>query len=441
MRRFASLLSVGCAAFTIMASANGIVHAATIEKIIHNFANATGKFPMTGPVVDTSTGAFYGTTWQGGANGDGVIYQLLPPTPPATKWTYSVIYNSPFAHTFLAATGGVVYVSTDGIAVNAGGGGSNNCGVIASLTPLGSATGEWTETNLYSFKCVADGAFPKGPLTIDSQGALYGTAYTGGTHCAKFGGCGTVFKLAPAPTPGKPWIFSVLYHFQGGPAGQAPNDGVIFDNSGNLYGSAAFDYPSPKSLIFKLTPPSGGGEWTESVLSRFYPTSNCYSGGPLAIDANGALYGTFSAYGSPAYSACNDTKNEYVFQLAPSKSDPNVWTKTVIRTFTNSNLPGGYELPAPLTVDAGGNVYGATLIGGTLGGGTAFVLKPRPGVSGKWNYTALFDFRVPSSKSPNPSATGSYPNGGLVLDSAGNLYGTTQAGGGGGRGAVFQLTP
>jgi len=320
----------------LAACEGGAAHAESKETILYSFANATGKTPMTGLVMDISTGAFYGATWQGGANGDGVIYQLLPPTPPATKWTYSVIYNSTFLHTNLAAANGVVYVSADGsggACVN-----GSDCGAIFSLTPPIAGGGDWTETRLYTFSFGADGAEPEGPLAMDGQGALYGTAEIGGTHCAKFRGCGTVFKLSPPAVPGRPWSFSAVYHFQGGAGGQQPFNGVIYDKSGNLYGSAPLDYLSGKSLVFKLTPPSGAGDWTESVLYKFYPTSNCYpsgplaySSGPLAIDSKGALYGVFSPYASGT-TACSNTTNEYVFQLAPSQSDPNVWTKTFMRT-------------------------------------------------------------------------------------------------------------
>jgi hypothetical protein len=117
-----------------------------------------------------------------------------------------------------------------------------------------------------------------------------------------------------------------------------------------------------------------------------------------------------------------------------------------MHTFTNSNLPGGYQLTAPLTVDADGNVYGTTLSGGvnsvpgsSFWGGVAFVLKPRPGVPGKWNYTALFDFDGLGNHTVN--ATGGVPNGGLVLGSGGLLYGTTTEGGNGGKGVFFSLTP
>jgi uncharacterized repeat protein (TIGR03803 family) len=260
-----------------------------------------------------------------------------------------------------------------------------------------------------------------------------------------------VFKLVPPIAEGKEWSFSILYHFPGGAAGEKPADGVILDKQGNLYGSAAFDYPSGKSLIFKLTPPSAGGEWTESVLYRFAPTSKCYSGGPLAIDANGALYGAFSAHASLGYT-CTDSSNEYVFQLAPSKSDPNTWVKTEMRGFSMNDLPGGYQLTAPLTVDSSGNVYGTTLTGGlgtmpygpgttTEYGGTAFVLQPRAGAAGKWNYKLLLDFQFPGVDKPQADTTGSFPNGGLALDSAGLLYGTTKNGGSDGRGAVFRLRP
>jgi uncharacterized repeat protein (TIGR03803 family) len=97
MRRFNRLLRIGCAAVAMAAGLAGSARAASTETVLHSFGNpALGKFPTTGLVMDASTGAFYGSTWEGGANGDGVIYQLLPPTPPATKGTYSVISNNTY---------------------------------------------------------------------------------------------------------------------------------------------------------------------------------------------------------------------------------------------------------------------------------------------------------------------------------------------------------
>jgi hypothetical protein len=412
------------------------------ESVIHNFSEDSGKQPYIGPVLDASTGVFYGATWAGGANGYGVIYQIIPPTAANRKWVYSVIYNIPaVARPHPIAANGIVYAIGSDIT-------GCDCATIYSLTPPASGVGNWDATVLHSFTGGSNGAGPEGPLTIDNTGALYGTTIEGGEGCNSEGGCGTVFKLAPPSAQGQPWAYSVVYSFVGGPAGQQPGNGVIFDKQGNLYGAASLGDGYEKSLIFKLTPPSAGGEWIESVLYRFDPTSRCYSSGPLAIDANGALYGVFSAYASPGYSSCTDFDIEYVFQLAPSKSNPNAWVKTEMRAFTYANLPAGYELTAPLTVDAAGNVYGTTLSGGLnnnpqdahLYGGTAFVLQPRAGAAGKWNYKLLFDF---DAQGPNrlENATGAGPNGGLVLDSTGDIYGTTEAGGGADRGVFFRLKP
>jgi uncharacterized repeat protein (TIGR03803 family) len=348
----------------------------------------------------------------------------LPPAATNKIWTYTVIANNPvsYASPYVAVFGGVVYVSSHS------GGDCSSCGSIFTLAPPESGAGVWTPTILYAFSGKTDGGEPGGPLAMDDKGVLYGTASD-----IDVGSYGTVFKLAPPSNQGRPWSFSVLHTFHGAVAGEEPVDGVILDKQGNLYGSEPFDdVESGKSFIFKLTPPSGEGESSESILYRFYPTSKCSSSGPLAIDANGELYGVFSAHASVT-SSCNDSANEYVFQLAPSKSNPNVWVRTYMHTFTSGNLAGGYELTAPLTVDAGGNVYGTTLSGGSSNTGTAFVLQPRPGVSGKWKYSEVFDF-------PGTPKTGAFPNGGLVFDAAGNIYGSASGGGSGERGVVFSLT-
>jgi hypothetical protein len=428
-------------AIAIVGSIGGPAFAADRETVLHSFSDArsdmTGEHPFWGPVIDISTSAIYGFA-EGGKNGSGVLYQILPPTAATPRWSFSVIYTNSGNSASLGlgpyvyAANGVVY----------GAGSYKGSGVFYSLTPPKSGAGDWTPKILYTFTG-NDGGGPDGPLTMDAQGALYGVAFGAPGDCQKTADCGTVLKLAPPSAQGQSWSLSVLYRFPGGVSGQNPFNGVVLDKQGNLYGSAPFDYPSSKSLIFKLTRPAGAGPWTASTLYRFYPTSTCYSSGPLAIDANGALYGVFSANAAGGGS-CNDGANEYVFQLAPSKSNPDVWVKTVIRTFTNSNQAGGYLLEAPLTLDASGNVYGVTEGGGkaqvngdqTQYGGAVFELQP--GVPGKWVYKALFDFLIDIG-SREYSTTGVYANGGLALDSAGNLYGTTVSGGLGNMGVIFRL--
>jgi uncharacterized repeat protein (TIGR03803 family) len=433
MGRVSTMIRLGCAASVVAATAAAGAFAADTETILHDFAPATGMYPKAGPALDASTGALYGTTSTNGTDktGNGVMYQLLPPTATDIKWAYSVLATNSFdIPPILLAANGIVY----GYNIS----GVGKFGTIVALTGPSKS-----ETILYAFTGGSDGATPQGPLTMDSQGALYGTAYAGGTGCTKDSGCGTVFKLTPPSVQGQAWSFSVLYHFTGGAAGQGPHNGVILDKQGNLYGSAPFDYDTREtytSLIFKLTPPVGGGKWTESVLYRFYPTS-CYSAdAPLAIDGAGALYGVYFV------PDCNYTANEYVYQLKPSASDPKVWMKTVMYSFNADRPAQGYDLaaqffPAPLTVDPSGNVYGTTAAGGTGGGsGTIFALKPKPGVPGKWNYTALLEFATDNTNA-NANATGALPNGGLALDANGVLYGTTYQGGSGGKGAVYSLTP
>jgi uncharacterized repeat protein (TIGR03803 family) len=283
------------------------------------------------------------------------------------------------------------------------------------LTPPKTGSADWSLTVLYAFTGGTDGGFPQGPLTMDSSGALYGVATN-------------AFKLAPPGAQGQPWNYQVIYHFSGSPSRTTPSDGLALDQQGNLFGSAPLDSVSAKSVIFKLTP-SDSGDWIRSVIYQFNPTSNCYSGGPLTVDAHGAIVGAFSAFATTT-DACSDSANEYAFQLAPSQTNPNVWVKTEMHGFASSTPVGGYYLTAPLTVDAVGNVYGATLAGGPTGDGTIFVLHPRAGSPGKWNYALL---------SGNYALEG--PNGGLALDSHGVLYGTSRGGGKAGDGSVFSLTP
>jgi hypothetical protein len=375
-------------------------------------------------VIDSSTGAFYGTTAGGGANYNGVVFQILPPTATSPKYAYSVIYDVPAGFMwdgYVTASNGTVYVTS-----YQGGTGcaSPGCGMVFSLTPPKSGTGAWTATTLHSFTGGSDGASPFSPVVIDSQGVLYGATEAGGEGCGRSNGCGAIFALSPPATSGQPWEFSSIYHFAGGKGGQSPFE-LTLDGKGNLYGIALLNGANFNYLFYKLTPPPGAGEWPETDIYRFYPGSKDCAAYGLTFDAKGAIYST-------ANGNC-----DYAFQLAPSPSNPNTWSKTVMHSFTASKSADGVDITGPLTVDSVGNVYGATVLGGSGGGkgyGTVFVLEPRPGVPGRWNLEQLFAFTGES--------TGFEPNGGLVLDSTGAIFGTTEnGGGGGGGGVVCRLAP
>ena len=146
--------------------------------------------------------------------------------------------------------------------------------------------------------------------------------------------------------------------------------------------------------------------------------------GGVIRDAAGNLYGTTTAGG---YSGCSEGVDGgcgTIFQLTPSGSG---WAERILYYFQNGN--SGNSPEASLIMDGVGNLYGTTLNGGQHGGGTAFELTPYGGL---WNFSVAYPF--------TSCCTYSGPYGPLVMDNAGNLYGTINGGGNWGYGAVFKLT-
>ena len=273
-----------------------------------------------------------------------------------------------------------------------------------------------------------DGDVPAAGLIFDNNGNLYGTTSQGGTgNCYNGYGdihCGTVFELSPIQGGG--WTETVLYSFNwngNGTDGTAPLAGLIFDAAGNLYGTTYNGGTSADGTVFELTP-AAGGTWTEKVLWSF---GNGTDGtAPLAgliFDAAGNLYGTTVSGGTYG--------NGTVFELTPAAGG--TWTEKVLWSFGNGT--DGYQPFAGLIFDAAGNLYGTTSEGGTyLYNGTVFELTPTAG--GGWTEQVLHSFNYNGTD-------GVWPYAGLIFDAAGNLYGTTESGGGGtyGSGTVFELTP
>ena len=314
--------------------------------------------------------------------------------------------------------GGLVFDAAGSLYGTTNFGGSANCnmgcGTIFRLTP---GSGGWTETVLYTFTGGSDGREPYARLLFDARGNLYGTTLLGGnigSVCSE--GCGTVFKLAPGSSG---WTESVLYAFQGAADGASPYDGLAFDASGNLYGTAGAGGASGCGVIFKLTP--GSSRWTERVLHAFKGGNDGkYSYGDLILDATGNLYGT--AYqGGVGYGV--------VFELMLNTTGR--WTEKVLHSF--SNAPAGSPV-AGLVMDAAGNLYGTTMLGATetsCGGGCGSLFKLSPISGGGWTYKMVHVF--------GQGTDGYHPTGDLILDSAGNIYGTTQAGGAQESGMVFEI--
>ena len=440
----------GTTAFGGPTNSNGVAYQLTPtprglwkHKTLHAFVDGAGGFYPNGNLVLDGAGNIYGTALQGGGspscfNGCGVVFQL---TPSGGSWTENILYAfDPRIRDSYGPRGGVIFDSAGNLyGTNSGIAGGfcsddpTQCGSVFELTP---GTGvSWTETILHMFTGdINDGEDPHGSLTFDAAGNLYGTAaYGGNTNCKDTvgNGCGVVFQLTPS---GGSWTENVLYKFVGAPAdGFAPRGGVVLDANGNVYGTTSeggvviaqtADYGS--GSVFKLTP--SGGTWTESSVFLFPHGDALTPSSGLISDSAGNLYGTTFYGGAFGYGT--------VFELSPAGAGK--WTSTVLYNF--GRLPNKADGNGPiggLTLDQSGNLYGTTEFGGAYSEGTVFELSF---LNGKWKEKVLhsFNFNEPY-----------IPLGGVIFDSAGNLYGTTSAGGsfaGGcliynGCGSVFELTP
>jgi uncharacterized repeat protein (TIGR03803 family) len=302
------------------------------------------------------------------------------------------------------------------------GGGSGGNGAVFMLAPT--ASHGYTESVLHSFVGAPDGTRPVAELVMDRSGNLYGTTLSGGgINTDK----GTVFKLSPAGGGG--YIETVLHSFNGigfgpGSDGGNPEAGLLLDSVGSLYGTTAEGDIDNAGVVFQLSP-GAGGIYTETVLYGFnYTFSGFNDGGePIAgliVDSAGNLFGTTAGAGS-AFAGAGT-----VFKLAPGGGN---YSESILYNFTGLGDGGGPR--AALIMDGAGNLYSTTGAGGTFDYGTVFKLSSN--TSGGYDESVLYSFTGGND--------GAGPWGGLITDSAGNLFGTTFAGGAHNQGVVFKLSP
>ena len=276
----------------------------------------------------------------------------------------------------------------------------------------------WSFSVLYSFKgetlLTLDGAQPYSRMTIGQDGDLYGTTHLGGNGqgCRALHGCGTVYKLQQSIDGA--WTEKMIFQF-GYYDGYGPLYGdVVFDQAGNLYGSTPYGGANLMGTVYRLI--SDNGAWTESVVHSFAgPDGSTPLSGPT-IDSTGNLYGTTSTGGTTGFGTV------YRLQLSGSSG-----TESVLHSFQGGN--DGMAASSGIVLDQAGNLYGTTEASGSTDGETAFELSPLSGNG--WSFSTIFSF---SSAAPG----GSYRT--LVMDNAGNLYGTSATDGAHQRGSVFKLT-
>jgi uncharacterized repeat protein (TIGR03803 family) len=421
------------------------------ESILYNFTgnggNGDGWTPNGGLVMD-STGNLYGTTIYGGYGDYGTVFELSTPTLSNPFWSESILHN--FADDGIdgfSPSGGMVMdgqgnlygttlsggLASDGPASQGPDGPvyESGVGAVFKVAPSGTrAAPAGIETVLYSFSYyTGDGWRPAEGLIIDSSGNLYGTTEEGGTsendesNAACYGyGCGTVFEIKPSGNE------TILYNFTGldgsnpGGSGSRGVRGLTMDAAGNLYGATYSGGKYGYGTVFKLTKPTNGGAWTETVLHSFQ--NNGIDGlgplGGLAIDPSGNLYGM--TYGGGVFDG------GIVFEIAPGGAE------TILFNFNGNSVSGGTP---GLFMDSANNLYGVTSTSAFPDGfiefpGTGSVFKLAPSNV----MTILHNFPYDGS-----SSDGAGPQGGPFLDSMGNLYGATNAGGPSNSGIVYEIAP
>jgi len=357
------------------------IFASAGETTLYSFQGGSdGSYPATGLLMD-QTGNLYGTT-------SNSVFELSPNGQGGwIKTTLADVTDNGFYVAPILDTEGNLY----GVSAQ----------TVYELSPGQSG---WTFAALHVFTSTVSG------LGIDEAGNIYGTTELGG----RLGG-GTVFRLSNSD--GK-WTFKTLHAFEAnGAAGRDPRGSLVVAQDGTIYGVASFGGGYSNGVFYSLSP----GNWEERVLFSFRGKSR-NEGGPifgLSADQKGNLY---CVYGG----AFTDDENILEFSM----NSKGVWIHKGIYTFHQSN--DGWAPTGTLFIDQNGNAYGTTVEGhggrGDITGGTVYELTPN--TVGFWTETILYTFPLRFS-----------PRGHLVRDNAGNLYGTTEAGGDSNFGTVFEVAP
>jgi uncharacterized repeat protein (TIGR03803 family) len=370
---------------------------AQTETVLYNFKGGSDGFTPQSRLTSDGVGNLYGTTGFGGL-GYGTVFELSP--NGSGGWNETVLYSftggadgaNPYMSYVLFDNVGNLYGTTYEA-------GSYGYGTVFELSPVGTS---WTETVLYSFAGGADDANPLNGLITDSAGNLYGRTYESG------GGNGVIFALSKS---GSVWTKQVIYD---GAPGYA---GLTMDTAGNIFGVTG-------DIVFELSP-NGHGGWNPTVIHTFAggPKDGLVAEGTPVLDKDGNLYGTTLGGGSK--------NNGTVYELSPVKKGKNKgkWTERILHSFRGGNKDGS-EPFAGIVFDAVGNIYGTTEIAGNSLAGTVYELVAPVGKGG-YKEKVLWKFNNTDGYEPVDS---------LILDSAGNLYGTA-SGGSSGNGVVFEVTP
>lgn len=415
----------------------GPVQAARGFTTLHQFSGGgDGGNPLAGLTFDPA-GNLYGAVAGSAMLGNGAIFKLTPPVAGGSAWNETVLYRFAGGADGAHPTAALAMDKAGDLYGTTAAGGSLDNGMVFELKPPTGGNATWIKTELYAFP-TAHGSYVQPGMVLDAAGNLYGTAITGtNTDCLSTA-CGEVFKLTRPAIGKKRWVKSVLFAFKSKRRGSLPQGTLIFDGVGNLFGTTQIGGSGcffGCGVVFKLAPPARGRlAWTETVLYSFTGLADGASpSAGLAIDSVGNLYGTTVSGGSGGcallviLNGCGT-----VFKLSPPAAGKTAWTETMLHEFVGSE---GANPQAGVVFDAAGNLFGTTQFGGSPIPSTVYELVP-PG-PGKTAWKKIILHRFPTTNTA-PISLG--PQAGVILDQAGNIYGTTPNGGAAHDGIVFKLT-
>jgi uncharacterized repeat protein (TIGR03803 family) len=410
--------------------------AASTLKTLHSFcaeASCTdGKSPE-GPLAMDVAGNIYGTTFQGGKNGCGTIFELSPPAH-SSRWRYTILHSLcagytiehgalPVSRLIIDVTGNLYGTTFNG--------GKENAGVAFKLSPNANRT-KWTYTEIADL-CI------RGYCSVNASTQSYGLTYQGASSGVLYDGVsplygqnriagryllGTLYELRPA-ADGTHWTARTIHGFCGKdgvcPEGSFPDDTLTMDPNGNLFGPAYVGGATGVGTIFEFSP-KPGGKWSSTVLHNFCQ-QDCTDGeapnSELLWDTAGNLYGTAGS-GGP-FCPQSTLGCGVLFKLTPNGTQSDF---SVLHSFcAEQGCPDGAWPSGPLAMDASGAIYGVT----DYNNGTIFKMDSA--------FHTLYSFCARAN-----CADGTYP-GGLTIDGSGTLFGITVGGGVHGEGTVFELSP
>jgi uncharacterized repeat protein (TIGR03803 family) len=399
-----SYVASSAVAVTKTAAANPGAGHVTIQAIptttvLVNFDDGNGQGPVGALLLDGKGDLFGATINGGGPNEQGLIYEL---SPTRSGYQESIVYNFNGGDAEGGAPAGNLIADSKGDTFGTASGGAGGAGLVFELTPGGQ--GGYTEHVLHEFSG-PDGDSPNGGVTADAKGDLFGVAASGGA-----GGDGVVYELTPDGQGG--YAEQTVHDFTGtGEDGIRPEAGVTVDANGNLFGTTASGGADGEGTVFELTPQGAGG-YTEHVIHAFTGAGDdgAYPGDELAFGPDGELFGATSFGGSADVGT--------VFELTPDQAGG--YTEQTIYSFSAEddqyeNADGAYP-DAGVTVDANGDVFGTASDGGSTGNGVVFELV---NTDGQYEERTVHNFT---------GHDGGGPDGPVIADAQGDLYGTTSLG-------------